>query len=423
MMEPLDSARPRVSRETRMLITTIVISIVALWVLSRVRFLERPAATAPVPPILSPLIRPPSFADLAAAVAATQAAVAPYLFTAAGRADGAAEGATVQALRIGNEVAVALTAADALQRDEVVGRDHATGLTVIKARPPAVAEPATWAPRQPEQPRYLFAAHAAPDGLSIRPLFIDSLSPTDSPLWPPPVWVLHSPVDARPGTFVFTSDGLFAGLVVEMRGRGAIVPGDVVLREAERVRQAGYKSAGRLDVEVRMLTPSITSAIGEASGVVVAWVDPAGGAAGKLAAGDVVEAVDGALVPSMEHWVARTARLTPGEAAVLHVRRQQDVFDVTVIASESHPAVAPALGLTMRASRGVGTEIVSVARGSAADRAGLRPGDLITSIGTAATPPPAAVTRAFAAVPDGGAILAAITRGDRHDIVALTKRR
>jgi len=43
-MDPVNSARPRVSRETRMLITTIVISIVALWVLSRVRFPEREAA-------------------------------------------------------------------------------------------------------------------------------------------------------------------------------------------------------------------------------------------------------------------------------------------------------------------------------------------------------------------------------------------
>jgi len=424
MMDPVNSARPRVSRETRMLITTIVISIVALWVLSRVRFPEREAATAPVPPILSPLIRPPNFADLAAAVAATQAEVAPYLFTpaVAGDADATRAGAAVQALRIGSGLAVALTPVDALQRDDVVGHDRATGLTVIKARPPDVAEPSPWAPRQPEQPRYLFAAQAGPDGPSMRPLFIDSLSPTDSPLWPPPVWLPRSEVDARPGTFMFTSDGLFAGLVVEMRGRKAIVPGDAVLREAERVRQAGYKTAGRLDIEVRMLTPSLTSAIGEASGVVVAWVDPAGAAVGKLAAGDLVEAVDGALVPTIEHWVARTARLAPKESVVLHVRRQQDVFDVTLIASGSDAPIAPALGLTMRASRGVGAEIVSVVRGSVADRAGLRPGDLITSIGTAATPLPAEVSRAFAAVADGGAILAAITRGDRHDIVALTKR-
>jgi hypothetical protein len=422
-MDPASSARPRVSRETRMLITTIVISIVSLWVLSRIRFPEREAAPAPVPPILAPLIRPPSFADLAAAVAETQAEVIPYLFTlAAGSAGGTREGAAVQALRIGNQLAVALTAVDALQRDDVAGHDRATGLTVIKAPPPEVAPPSTWSPRLPEQPRYLFAAHAGPDGLSMRPLFIDGLSSAESPLWPPPVWTLRSQVDAEPGTFVFTSDGLFAGLVIELRGRGAIVPGDAVLREAERVRQAGYKKAGRLDVEVRMLTPSITSAIGEASGVVVAWVDPIGAAAGKLAAGDLVEAVDGALVPTIEHWVARTARLAAGEAAVLHVRRQQDVFDVTVIASESHHSGAPILGLTMRASRGAGAEILGVARGSVADRAGLKPGDLITSIGAATTPLPAAVTRAFAAVPDGGAILVAITRGDRHDIVALTKR-
>ena len=49
-MEPFSSYRPRVSRESRLLLTTGAAAILALWVLARVRF-DDPAVTRnPVAP-------------------------------------------------------------------------------------------------------------------------------------------------------------------------------------------------------------------------------------------------------------------------------------------------------------------------------------------------------------------------------------
>jgi hypothetical protein len=423
MMDIASPTPPRVPRETRLLIATIVISIVALWVLSRIRFPEREAAPAPVPPILTPLVRAPGFSDLATAVSDTHALIARHLLAlpAAAGADGVAAHGMLQALRIGGDLAVALTPTEPPSAENILGRDHATGLTVIKTPEPAVSTPATWSPLQLQHPRYLFAATAAADGSALRPLFVDALDPTATPLWPVPVWMMRSQVDATPGTFVFTSDGLLAGLVVAARGRLAIVPGDAVLREAGRVRQEGRKRVGYLGVDVRPLTPALATAIGETSGVVVAWVDPLGAAAEKLMVGDLVESIDGAPTPAADDWAARAARLTPGDASVLRIRRQDAALDVALVAADRMPVDAAVLGLVMRTNRGAGTEIVGVSRGSVAERAGLRAGDLVTTIGAVKAPSPAEVTRAFNAAPAGRPILAAITRAGRHDIVALAK--
>src|SRR3990172_11387893 len=61
--------RPRVSRETRLLLITVLISIVTLWVLARVRFPDRPVTPNPVPPLLAQLPARPAFEDLAFTVA------------------------------------------------------------------------------------------------------------------------------------------------------------------------------------------------------------------------------------------------------------------------------------------------------------------------------------------------------------------
>jgi hypothetical protein len=413
----------RVSRETRMLIATIAISLVALWVLARLRFPDREAAPAPVPAILTPLVRPSGFADLAAAVSDTHALIAPFLFAwpAAAAPDSSEPPVLTPALRIGGDLAVALTTSEPQPAENIVGRDRATGLTVITTPPAAGSPPATWSPRQLQQPRYLFAASVAPAGSALRPLFVDGLSATETPLWPAPLWTTHSPVDATPGSFVFASDGSLAGLVVEARGRRAIVPGETVLREADRVRQAGYKRAGRIGVDVRGMTPALAAAIGEASGVVVAWVDPLGAAAEKLMVGDLVVSIDGVPTPTVDDWTARTARLAPGDTMVLHLRRQQAALDLAIVAADA-AGEASVLGLAMRAHRGLGTEVVAVSRGSVAERSGMRAGDVITTIGTVTAPSPAEVARVFNAAREGGAIPAAITRGGRHDIVALVKR-
>ena len=61
--------RPRVSRETRRLLTTALVAVLTLWVLARMRFPDRPPTPNPVPPILEQLTAPPTFSDLADRVA------------------------------------------------------------------------------------------------------------------------------------------------------------------------------------------------------------------------------------------------------------------------------------------------------------------------------------------------------------------
>jgi S1-C subfamily serine protease len=69
-----------------------------------------------------------------------------------------------------------------------------------------------------------------------------------------------------------------------------------------------------------------------------------------------------------------------------------------------------------------GAAVVAVAPGSVGDRAGLRPGDTITLAGIHRAPTPAQVISAFAAATADRPLLAAISRGTEHRVVALEPR-
>jgi S1-C subfamily serine protease len=58
---------------------------------------------------------------------------------------------------------------------------------------------------------------------------------------------------------------------------------------------------------------------------------------------------------------------------------------------------------------------------TAADRAGLRAGDIVTRAGDHVDPAPAQVRRAFDDAPEGGAVLLAVTRGDMHRLLVLRR--
>jgi hypothetical protein len=165
----LSPRRPRISRETRLLLLTIAISITTLWVLARIRFVGRPVNPNPIAPVLTQLAPLPVFDQLSSAMFQIQSRLAPLLFALEVRNVDAAGTATVQsvaALRLDNDTAVALFEGAPIEHGEagvsVIARDPATGLAVLHlsngmAPDGPISFPSAWAPRQPQTSRYLIA--------------------------------------------------------------------------------------------------------------------------------------------------------------------------------------------------------------------------------------------------------------------------
>jgi serine protease Do len=273
-----------------------------------------------------------------------------------------------------------------------------------------------------QQPRYFVASEVSRQGVSLRPVFVGSLQPVDTPLWSDPVWTVPPSSNLAPGSFVFTDGAELVGLVIATDGELVVVPGTTVLAEAMRLVDNPRFASAALGIEVQALTADVASATGSPSGVVVSWVDRAGAGAGQVLVGDVIEAIDGRPIESRQQWDVRTARLSEGETLALRLRRQGEIREVWVVAlAPPAPASTQSLGLTMRVRPRVGTEVVRVDRGSVADRAGLVPGDVITHVANLEAPTPAQVTRAYAATAQGQRLLIAVTRGDDHHVTTLER--
>ena len=422
--------RPRVSRETRLLLTTGVLAVAALWLLARIRFEERPVTPNPVPSVLSQLASGPKYDDLAAEIAQLQARLESSLLaldvpsTALGSMQASHR---IAALRLRDDLAVTLLPAgsipEAWSDANVRARDPASGLAVVRVPSQVRAPPSMpWAPRRLQQPRYLAASDVSPLGVSLRPAFVGSLDPIDSPLWSKPLWAVPPRSDLAPGSFLFTNNADLVGLVIARGVELAIVPGGSVLAEANRLLDARQGPPGIVGLEVQALTEPVASVTGAPVGVVVTWVEREGAATGQLMVGDVIEAVDGRTLATRQQWDVRLARLSAGETLTLRVRRRGEVREVSLVATaEAVQPFSPSLGLTLRGRTGIGAEVVRVERGSAADQAGLAVGDVITLAADVPAPTPAQVTRSFASVSQGQRVMIAVTRGDAHHVTTLER--
>jgi len=430
----MESNRPSVSRDTRLLFAVILISVATLWVLARIRFPDRPQTPNLVPPVLAQLAPPSAFDDIAVSVARLEprvrAAVIPLeVRRQSARGSGWASG-LVPALRFRDDLAVALVHPGAgipgamPMSGAAIARDPVSLLAVFRLPEGAAPALPNWSPRRFDYPRFLLAADVAREGTSLRPVFVGSLSPFSSPTWPGPIWALPGSTAIGAGTFVFTVDGEVAGLVVERDGRHAIVPAATVAAIADRLAREGPGRPGHLGIQAQALTPALAAATGASLGAIVTWVDPLGPAAEHVEVTDVIERVGSEALPTLEHWEARHSGLVEGEAVVLAVRRGGEVREVPLTAAAlPAPTGSTSLGLTLRAVRGGGVEITGVEPGSAAFRAGLEAGDLITRFGEVDAPSAAQVSRVFSAAPEDLPVLAGVTRGDAHLVVALEKTR
>jgi len=427
--ERTTSYRPRISRETRHLLITSLIALLALWALARVRFPDRPVTPNPVPPLLSQIATGARFSDLASVVGDLRGRLDPLL--ALVPADltrtSTRPGERVAALRIRDDLAVALLPPDMRsgERDPfgVIARDPVSGLTIVRVPGQTRANvPPVWASADLDQPRYLIASSPSPASVSLRPAFIGSLTPVDAPEWRGTVWALPPDSTIPPGTFLFTEDVELVGVAAQYGTGAAIVPGGALLAAADALTKAPPARPGEIGIEVQPLTSSLSIASGAETGVMVAWVDPQGAAANMIVAGDVIEAVDGTVVPTPEHWAVYAARLQAGDTIELSIVRHGGAKKVALTAAEPRGIQdAPPLGLTLRSVPRVGVEVIAVAPASLAVSSGIEPGDLITMIEGINAPSPAQVRSAYASATRGQLLMVALVRGLHHRIVTLQR--
>lgn len=417
----------RISRETRQLLVAALVALVALWVLARIRFPGQSPSQNPIPSLLSQLSSAPRFANLAGEITELQGRLfTSWLTVAASSAEDVADAGSRQltAMRLRSNVAVVLVRGDdrLSNQDEIIATDRVTGLAIIRTKEDAapVGVP-PWMPQSLNSPQYFMATVGTPSGVSLRPVLVASLHETHSPAWPGAIWSVPDGTDLTASSFVFTTSGEIAGLVVREPAGLAIVPWEIVRAEATRIVDGERTPAVDLLMEVRPLTPALAKATGASQGVVVAWVDSRSPAAKHLLVGDVIESVNARAIAHTRDWEVASSRLPVGPVTV-HVRRRGKPMDVEFTApATSNSPTAASLGLVMRRAPAVGTTVVRIDPRSAASAARLQEGDIITLVGHITAPTAAQIGAAFRSARSGEAIMLAITRGRTHLVVGLVK--
>jgi hypothetical protein len=427
-----DRARPRVSRETRLLLTTVFLSIAALWVLARIRFPERPATPNPVTPLLAQLSpRRVLFEDLERAVFELEPEALSALHVLSVQPAGPAggwdgSGHSIASLRFRDDAVVALmdtVVGVSITGGKLLAHDPVTGLAVIRTASSELPPLRTWTPQSTDYPRYVLVSDASQGSISLRPVFVGHLRAVPKSAWSGDTWRMTSDVTLPNGTFVFTTSGALAGMVVGQPDEPAIVPASTLISSAQRLLEQDQAAVGSLGINVQPLTPQLQGATGLKSGVVVTRVDPKSPAAGKIVATDIIDAVDRYTILTKADWDAHATRVPAGNMITLRIRRSGRTEEVQVTAFPPAAAAASSrLGLTMRVRSGIGTEVLYVEDGSAAMLAGIAVNDVLTRFGEWPAPMPEQINDAFAAATKDRALLVAVTRGGSHFVVALVKQ-
>jgi serine protease Do len=446
--------RSGVSRETRLLAATIVVSLVVLLVLSRFRFPDAAGAAregAAAQP-LARLAARAAFDDLSLAVRELSARVDGSLVvvrvapgTHADEPDRTGTAARlVPALRVRDDAAVVALGEGATIEGIVgvpgpaptIARDPVRGLALVRV--PATAAPVL-SIREGVQPLatpgYVAVTEASVAGASLRPIFVGRSDAVTDPRWDTPLFTMGRGAAGDVGAPVFMLDGRLAGVLTQHEGEPAVIPAQVVLSIVDQLLRGGVMPQGDIGISSQAVDRSLAAATGVSTGAAVAAVRAEGPAADVLAPGDVITAVNGQPMRSPDALRLRVARTAPGTTLALTVRRAGAFVTVPVTVreapsraaaaaarQEAAPATAPrVLGLTLRAVPGSGSEVLRVQPGSAADAAGLRAGDLVASLGRSRAPAPGDIAAAFGTLAADATLYLSIQREGQPRLVALQR--
>lgn len=431
------------SRETRLLVTTLVVAVAVLFLLARYRFPQQNngGAQGIVPRPLDRWVASSSYDELAASIDDARLRVSPSLeVLRLSRPRGAGSSQAqdlhgplfVPALRFRTDLALAVIpeGAEILGvigptdvTPVVVARDLISGLSVVRVSEESTGSAAMESTTLPAAPVYLAEAFGTPTGPALKPVFAGRTDVVQDPRWDASIVGLHPSTEFTAGRLVFTLNGRLAGVTVSVESGIGLVPAGATLARAEALLHEGPRARGDVGIAVQALTPSVARAVGATVGVVVRHVFADGPAKGLARTGDVIEAIDGTAIYTPDAFEARVGGLVPGSVAMLRVTRFGKSDDVPVPVVTATPQAAPAepLGLTLRPAATGGAEVVAVLDPSLARRAGLRAGDVITLLGSEANPRPADIEVAFAKLESGASLLLGLVRQREHLVLGLDK--
>lgn len=237
--------------------------------------------------------------------------------------------------------------------------------------------------------------------------------------------------------------GINTMIVGRGQGIGFAVPSNLAQRVAGQILKTGHVSRAWLGVSVQDVTPEIAAAmhLTPGAGALVNNVATDGPAfKANLRAGDVIAVVAGHQLHDAHDLIRETIAREVGQAVPLEIIRGSQRYGASVTLTErqerpveeapSQQQTTPrqGMGLIVRdlapdqaAQMGLPSKpipvLTQVAPGSAADRAGLRVGDVIVEANGTADPSSSQVAD-FA---KSGALLLRVKRGDAYFYAALKK--
>ncbi len=217
---------------------------------------------------------------------------------------------------------------------------------------------------------------------------------------------------------LFTQDGKVVGInsnIISPSGGsigiGFAIPSNTVKSVVAQLEKSGHVTRGYIGVQAQAVNAAMASALAlpsagtEDRGALIASVEADGPAArASLQPGDVITAVNGQRIANPRELAINVSQVPPGSHAQLAILRNghPQTLDVTVgtlptdgtghsaaVASNesqglgvSLSGITPNLRQQLDLPEGArGAVITEVKPGSAADQAGLQPGDVITGVG------------------------------------------